>query len=322
MLTEKAITMCLLEILKEYSDEAHEMTMKEILSKMESDYMLRPDRRTIYSAVATLMDFGYDISAYEDNGKGYFLRVRDFEQSEIIMLTDAVYSFPFVSAKYSDELIDKLQKQLSIHQRRKFKNLSVIRSDRKSLNAQVFLNIEKLDNAISQKKQVSFTYLHYGLDKKLHPRRTKPYTVNPYSMVYMNEHYYLVCNLVGYPNISLYRIDFICDIAVLDEVSEQRKEYRDNSDEAVFAFTGTSEHISIICDKIILDDVIDKFGKDIQLYENDEKTFTVNFTAPAKGVKFWALQYLSYAEVIEPKWVRDEIIDSVKANRYNLVEEN
>ena len=31
MLTDKAITMCLLEILKEYSDEEHQLTMKEIL---------------------------------------------------------------------------------------------------------------------------------------------------------------------------------------------------------------------------------------------------------------------------------------------------
>lgn len=317
MLTEKAITMCLLEILKEYSDEAHEMTMKEILSKMESDYMLSPDRRTIYSAVATLMDFGYDISTYDENGKGYFLRERDFEPSEIILLTDAVYSFPFVSGELSDRLIDKLQKQLSTHQRRKLKNLSVVRSGHKTHNQQLFYNIAILDEAITNKKQVSFTYLQYGLDKKLHPRRTKPYTVNPYAMVYMNEHYYLICNLVGYPRISFYRIDFISDIVVTEEPCEQRKDFHENSDDAVYAFAGTPEQISMVCDKIILDDVIDKFGKDIQLYENDEKTFTVNFTAPPKGVKFWALQYLPHVEILKPEWVRAEVVDSVKGNRYN-----
>lgn len=319
MLTDKAITMCLLEILKEYSDCKHKMTMKEILSKMENDYALRPDRRTIYSAVATLIDLGYDISTYEDNGKGYCLDSRDFEPSEIILLTDAVYSFPFISDRQSDELIDKLQKQLSIHQRRSFKNLSVIRSEHKSLNKQLFLNIELLDEAITNKKQVSFTYLHYGLDKKLHPRRTKVYTVNPYSMVYMNEHYYLVCNLAGYPRISLYRIDFISDIAESDVPCEMKEDFRENSQEAIFAFTGKPEHISMICDKIILDDVIDKFGKDIQLYENDETTIKVNFTAPAKGIKFWALQYLPYVEVQKPEWIRQEIIDSVRANRYNKI---
>ena len=319
MLTDKAITMCLLEILKEYSDENHILTMKEILTKMESNYGLKPDRRTIYSGAATLMDFGYDISTYDENGKGYFLRERDFELSEITMLTDAVYSFPFISGKQSDELIEKLQKQLCVHQRKKYRNLSVIRNEHKTLNPQVFFNVEVLDEAIANKKQVSFAYLQYGLDKKLHPRKKKSYTVNPYSMVYMNEHYYLVCNLAGYPNISLYRIDFIADITILDTSSETKKEYKDNTGEAVFAFTGTPEHISMICDKIILDDVIDKFGKDIQLYEKDENSFVVNFTAPAKGVKFWALQYLPYVEVTAPKWVRDEIVDSIKLNRYNEI---
>ena len=118
MLTDKAITMCLLEILKEYSDEEHQLTMKEILSKMESNYGLRPDRRTIYSAKATLIDLGYDVSTYEDNGKGYCLRERDFEQSEVLLLADAVYSFPFISATQSKRLVDKLQKQLSTHQRK------------------------------------------------------------------------------------------------------------------------------------------------------------------------------------------------------------
>ena len=316
MLTDKAITMCLLEILKEYSDADNVLTMKEILQKMESNYSLKPDRRTIYSSVAVLMDFGYDISTYEENGKGYYLRERAFEQSEIVMLTDAVYAFPFVSGKQSDELIDKLQKQLSIHKRKKYRNLSVVRGEHKSLNPQVFWNIEQLDEAIADRKQISFTYLQYGLDKKLHPRRAEPYKVNPYSLVYMNEHYYLVCNLVGYPNISLYRIDFISDIAVLDAECEQKTEHLNNSEEAVFAFTGKPERISMICDKIILKDVIDKFGKDIMLYENDEKTFRVSFTAPAKGVKFWALQYLPYAEVLEPEWVRKEIVESVKGNKY------
>ena len=39
-------------------------------------------------------------------------------------------------------------------------------------------------------------------------------------------------------------------------------------------------------------------------------------SVPPHGIKFWALQYLPYAEVVEPKWLRDEIIESVKNNKY------
>ena len=65
MLTEKAITICLLEVLREYSDENHILTMGEIVSKIDGRYGMKPDRRTIYSALETLIGLGYDISLYK-----------------------------------------------------------------------------------------------------------------------------------------------------------------------------------------------------------------------------------------------------------------
>ena len=94
MLTEKANAICLLEVLREYSDAEHILPMREIIGKMQSLYGIRIDRRTVYGAVALLIEFGYDISIYEDNGVGYYLRSRELEQSEVLLLTDAVYSFP------------------------------------------------------------------------------------------------------------------------------------------------------------------------------------------------------------------------------------
>ena len=94
MLTEKANAICLLEVLREYSDAEHILPMREIIGKMQSLYGIKIDRRTVYGAVALLIELGYDISIYEDNGVGYYLRSRELEQSEVLLLTDAVYSFP------------------------------------------------------------------------------------------------------------------------------------------------------------------------------------------------------------------------------------
>ena len=44
----------------------------------------------------------------------------------------------------------------------------------------------------------------------------------------------------------------------------------------------------------------------------------LNMSIPPHGVKFWALQYLPYAEVVEPKWLRNEIAESIKGNKYEL----
>lgn len=315
-MTGRANTICLLEILREYSDEEHILAMRDIIQKMNALYDLKPDRRTVYSALSLLIDLGYDISMYEDNGIGYYLRNREFEQSEILLLTDAVYSFPFIPAKQSEGLISKLQKQLSVHKRKQYRHLTVVRQEKKTNNRQVFLNIELFDEAIQKKKQVSFSYLQYGTDKVLHLRREKPYVVNPYGMVFMNEHYYLVCNLSGKPNTSLYRIDRIKDISVLD--TEWDKALENNSEilNAVYAFSGKAEYIKIRCDMVILDDVIDQFGTGVTIRCFGEKEFELTIKVPPRGVKFWALQYLPYAEVLEPIWLREEIIKSVRQNRY------
>lgn len=145
----------------------------------------------------------------------------------MLLLMDAVYAFPFIPVRQSEELISKLQMLLSSYQRKLYRHLTIVRQDRKTDNRQAFLNLELLDEAIAEKKQVSFCYLAYGLDKKLHPRRNYAYVVNPYGLVYMNEHYYLVCNRSGYPETSLYRLDLIKDIQKLDspwDVSEKSQE--------------------------------------------------------------------------------------------------
>ena len=318
MVTDRANAICLLEILKEYSDEDNILQMKDIISKMNMIYDLKPDRRTIYSAIALLIELGYDISLYEDNGVGYYLRNRDFESSEILLLTDAVFSFPFIPAKQSEELIGKLQKQLSTSKRKRYKHLTIVRQDKKTNNKQIFYNIDILDNAIQNKKQLKFLYLQYGLDKKLHLRRDEPYIVNPYGMIYMNEHYYLICSMAGFEKISLYRIDRIKDISVLENEWDKKPKNKNEVQDSIYAFSGKPESITMYCDNLILNDVIDKFGTDIKLSKKDENSFILKMSVPPHGVKFWALQYLPYVEVVEPKWLRDRIIESVRQNKYKI----
>ena len=313
MLTEKANAICLLEVLKEYSDAEHILPMREIIAKMQSLYGIKIDRRTVYGAVALLIELGYDVSLYEDNGVGYYLRDRELEPSEVLLLTDAVYSFPFIPARQTEQLVQKLQKQLSVHQRKKYRHLTVARQGHKTGNRQVFWNIEQLDEAITRKKKVTLDYLHYGYDKRQHPTAT--YTLSPYEMVYTNEHYYLICVPDHDPHTRLYRIDRMADIRILDE-SRSEAVARQEAQNAVYAYVGAPERIVMYCDRAILDDVIDRFGTDIQLRERDENTFAVSFTAPPRGIKFWALQYLPYVEVVEPAWLREEVIDSIGKNRY------
>lgn len=293
--------------------------MREIIEKMNSAYGISPDRRTIYSSVDVLIDLGYDISTYDDNGVGYYLKQRLFEPGEVRLLMDAVYSFPFLPPKHTEDLIAKLQKLLSANERKRFKSLSIARQEIKTPNRQVFWNIEQLDEAISKKVKVSFTYLHYDLNKELVPRRDEKYTVNPYGMVFHNENYYLICVKDNKDNVSMYRIDRMKDIEVTDCGLDPREAGFDPkkfTEQAVYAYCGKPELIVMKCSREILDHIIDKYGFDVHIRELDDKNLEIALTASPEGVKFWALQYLPYVEVTSPQWLRDEIIKSLKSNPY------
>lgn len=319
MLPEKSNIICLLKILYEYSDSNHPLAMGKIIEKMGKFYGMRPDRRTIVSGIDTLIGLGYEISTYNDNKKGYYLISRDFEPGEAYLLMDAVYSFPFMTERQTLDLIEKLRNQLSIYQRKNLNHLQVIRDGRKSLNRQAFYHIEEISKAIEEGLKVKFNYLKYNKDKKLVPRREKKYTVNPYYMVYTNGNYYLLCSLAYQENLSLYRLDRIKDLELTDYKIDKYKKDRKPKEEiqgAVHAFLGRQERIRLVCQSHILDHLIDDFGRDIDIIEREDGELEVSFMAPAQGLVFWGLQYLSYVEVIEPVWVREKIIESINTNKY------
>lgn len=320
MLTEKAITICLLEVLREFSDENHILTMGEIISKINIWYGLKPDRRTIYSALDTLIELGHDISLYKDNGKGYYLLDHQLEPSEAHLLSDAVCAFPFISERQSTQLMNKVQSLVSVHERKHIKNLSVMRSDQKTVNKVVFYNIEVLDEAIEKKVKVKFDYCDYGVDKQLHKRRDKKYTVNPYGLVYDNSHYYLICIMAKQTNLSMYRIDRIQNIEITDYELDEREPGFDPKaavKNTVYAYTGEIDTVEMLVDLKHLNDVIDKFGTNIDISENDDGRLRITVRASLMGMKYWALQYLEFVEVVGPKELRDKISHVFATNHYS-----
>lgn len=320
MLTEKAITICLLEVLREHSDENHILSMGDIISHIELCYGLKPDRRTIYSAFETLSELGYDISMYRDNGKGYYLLDHRLERSEAHLLSDAICAFPFISERQTANLMNKVQSLVSIHERKHIKNLTVMRSDQKTLNKVVFYNIEALDEAIEKKVKAKFDYVDYGADKQLHKRREKKYVVNPYGMVYSNEHYYLICMMENKENLSMYRIDRIQNIEITDLALDEREKGFDPKKavkNTVYAFTGEIDTVEMLVDPKKLSDVIDKFGTNIDIAENDDGRLKITLKASLMGMKYWALQYLEFVEVVKPIELRNLILNLLTNNCYN-----
>lgn len=309
-----------LKILYDYSDEEHILSNSDIAKKIEKIYGQSLDRRTISSAINDIQDFGIYISTYLDNRSGYYLETRELEESEARLLIDAIFSISYINEAQSKDIIKKLLETQSIYKRSMSRYINKIErsSDMKSTNKEVFLNVEVINEAIDKARKIKFTYLEYGLDKKLHPRREKPYIVSPHEMLAMNQKYYLAASAEGHEDVILFRMDFIDGIEILTDTKLKIKDYELDRliKKATYAFIGEAERIVMRCDKGILGYVIDEFGLDINIRDESEKYFIADFRAPSNGIEYWALQFLPYVEVLEPKALRENIIKSIKANLY------
>jgi len=196
-------------------------------------------------------------------------------------------------------------------------------------NKQLFWVIEVIDEAISKGKQVSFTYNEYGTDKKLHPRldsegNVREYIINPYQIVATNGRYYLICNYDKYDDVSNYRLDLITDIKLLDTPVNPMKKIKGlergfnlpkHMAEHIYMFAGESVPVKFRADSDLAGQIIDWFGTDAKFIDDNGETVEVRVTANEQAMKYWALQYGQYVDILEPKHLRD----SVKAAAWEII---
>ena len=319
MLTSRANTFCLYKVLFDYSDADHIMTRKQIEEKLMSDYGIEFNRITLVNSLMTLEDMGFEISFYEDNKEGYYLISRDFDPSEVRLLMDSVYFNSSIPKKQTEDLVKKLQLLLPVHSRKKYKNLTIASSGKKTINKEIFFNIDILDEAISDCKRVKFTYMHYNFKKQLVPKRKEKYLVSPYALIAAKEHYYLIGKFDNYDTFTHFRIDKIKDIEILSEKFEKT----DDFDVSSYADINTMMHrgecitAKIKCKNAVLDYLIDEFGQNARILENDDgETFTATVSGTFDGLRIWAMHYLDCTEVLEPQDLREEMLKIIKNNMY------
>lgn len=316
---KKGSILCILDVLKEYTDEDHLLTYEMIISKLYSLYGIEIERKTVARDISILENHGFDIQ--KKGNRGLFLGFRDFEEGELLYLIDAVYSSHSMPTKYARELVDKLTKDLSKFKKKKYNYLEKIDDGTRTDNREIFLTIETLNEAIDKKKKVEFQYSSYGFDKKLNLKgEGKFYKINPYFMVNNKGKYYLVCNYDKYNDISHYKIECIMNVKILEEdvkpinvlVDQEDFSVKDYIKEHIYMFAGESVNAEVRLDgESQVNDVIDWFGKDVDISKKGEKivaTLKVN----EDSLIFWALQYGRHVEVLKPVETRNKIKEIVK----------
>ena len=310
------------QILLRHSDYDHPLTQEEIIKCLDSEYGIQMERKAVGKNIADLRDAGIKIGSRR---AGSYIEQREFEDSELKLLIDSVLQSKHITAKDSKILIEKLCNQSNKYFRSHVKNIYSVNEWSKTENKALFYNIDVVNDAIENKKQVQYDYNKYAIDGKLH--RSSFQRVSPYQLILHNQRYYLMGYSDYWGNMTFHRLDRISNMRVYDKPAtpitrvkgyENGVDYKQISSTMPYMYTDKPERIEFIADEYIIDQIVDWFGSDIQMsfVEDSDDKVRVHLMASPNAMEHWALQYLNHVEVIKP----DSLRERIKADLENAME--
>lgn len=307
-----------LEILQKYSDKDHPLLQKDIIQIMEREYGAVCERKAVGRNLSDLEDLGYPIRNIR--GSGCYLAARSFEDSELRLLVDSVMASRHIPEPQAKALIEKLISLSSVYFKKQMRHVHNIEHMEHDSANQLFSTLEKISRSIEDKKKIAFFYNKYGADKELHHTTEKKHLVNPYQVVVANGRYYLIGNIDKYSNVTHFRVEKITDTELLEEPVKPQElvdELKDGLDlpthmaEHLYMFSGKSSWITLKVASYGLNDAIDWLGRDIDI-EPDGEDYKIRVKANEQAIGYWAIQFGSSVEVIEPESLRHQVAERIK----------
>lgn len=306
----------ILRVLNEKTDENHYLTAAQLIEELEK-VGIRAERKSIYSDINELTDYGYDIIHVKSrtNG-GYYMGSREFELAELKLLVDAVQASKFITIKKSSDLIKKIEKLTSVYEAKSLQRQVYVRSRIKTDNESIYYNIDDIHNAIQNNKKIKFQYMDWTVTKELKPRKNGQwYEVSPYALIWAEERYYLVGYSSKDEEIRHYRVDKIGKVTVLNE----KREGMDNPgtfDVAAYSgkifgmYGGETETVTIGFPEKLIGVFIDRFGKEIDIRKREDGYLSVRVSVVLSGQFFgWLSGLGKEVKVMSPESVKNKYCD-------------
>ena len=303
----------ILDYLKENSHQDHPVRASELLSMLERQHNIICDRKTVYSDIAALQDYGVDIVSIPGKNGGYYIASRNFELPELKLLIDAVLSSRFLTEKKSRELIEKLCKECSVYDAQLMRRDVLVSGRVKSMNETIYYSVDSIQDAIAQNRQITFRYFDWGMDGKRRYREKK-YQASPYGLCQDHENCYLLAHSPRY-GITSYRVDRMSDIQLLDEKRTPcpeltGKNLQQHANRLFQMYAGEESTVKLRFHRDLINVVIDRFGRDTMLIPDgdDHFVFTVNVAVSPMFLS-WVIGFGSKAKVLYPQSVADACVD-------------
>ena len=303
---QRGRVLVLLDILRRRTDEDHPLSVPQLVEEM-SQRGVNIERKSVYEAVTTLQEQGYDVVL--QRGKGYYLGERAFQLAELKLLVDAVQASKFITVHKSRELIEKLTRQTSDYQAGTLQRQVYVAGKARSVNERVYYTIDAIYEAITQDRQVGFLYFDYDANRnKVYRRGGAEYVVSPFALIRDNDNYYLVA--CEGEQLRHYRVDKMEGISLREELRQGRKLF-ERADPGSYVdrhfgmFRGEAEEVTLRCRKDMARVLIDRFGDDVQLVPDREDSLRAVVHVVVSPQFFgWIFGLEGAVEVLGPEVVR------------------
>ena len=302
----------IMDYLDRNSSDKHLVPASELIAMLRREHNISCDRKTIYSDIAALQEYGLDIESIPGKNGGYYVASRNFELPELKLLIDAVQSSKFLTEKKSRELIEKLCRQCNEHDASLIRRNVLVSGRVKSMNETIYYNIDGIQDAIEENVQITFRYFDWDLGGKRRYRE-KEYLASPYGLCQDNEKCYLLAYSERH-GVTSYRVDRMSDI----QLTRQKrlpcpeltgKALNEHANRLFQMYSGELVTVKMRFHNDLINVVVDRFGKDVMLIPDGEEhfTFTVQVAVSPMFLS-WVVGFGYKAKILYP----DAVIDQYK----------
>ncbi|MCI5484546.1 MAG: transcriptional regulator [Clostridiales bacterium] len=306
---QKLKILYILDYLQKNSHQDKPVRANELISMLDR-LGISCNRKTIYSDIAALQEFGVDIVHLPGRNGGYYVASRNFQLPELKLLIDAVQSSRFLTEKKSRELIEKLCSQCNEQDARLMRRDVYVSGRVKSMNETIYYSVDAIQEAIAQNKQITFRYFDWGLNGA-RVYRQKSYTASPYGLCQDNENCYLLA-LSPRHGITSYRVDRMSDIELAQEprvpcpelAGRNLTEYANRMFQM---YSGDRVSVKLRFRRELANVVIDRFGKDTMLFPDGEEHFVFTVEVAVSPLFLsWVMGFGDKAQILYPQSVVEE----------------
>lgn len=308
----------LAKILYDQTDEDHFLTTKQLIDALAEQNCISTYRATIESDIELLIKVGMDIEKIKSTQNKYHLVSRDFDIPELKLLIDAVESSKFITKAKSEALVAKLGTLAGKNKANELRRNLAVDGRIKSDNERIYIIVDAINDAINAGKKISFQTVEYNAKKeKILHNEGEVYIFSPFSLVWDGDNYYVVGYSDKHQEVGCHRVDRIFRQPVIleDNIVPAPKGFdiNDYINSMFRMYNSPRRDVELICDNSVIDGIIDKFGSDIQIYENDTTSFRVVANIAVSHIFYsWVFGFDGKVKIKAPEDVKNTYFAMVK----------